>query len=86
MNHVDVLYFASLREQLGVEREQLALNDDITTMHDVRKLLQQRGEQWSAVFSSSRLLMMSVNQQMAKNHSEITAGDEIAFFPPVTGG
>ena len=86
MIQVTVLYFASLREQLGVEHEQLDLDDAHSTMLDIRGLLQQRGAIWSELFGSDRVLMMSVNQNMAKQHSKVNDGDEIAFFPPVTGG
>lgn len=83
---VKILYFASLREQLDTGDESLDLPDEVTDAGQLVNLLQQRGNHWSEIFSDNRRLMISINQQMAKADTAITAGDEIAFFPPVTGG
>ena len=80
-----VLYFARLRETLGVEREQVALPDGV---HDVGKLtawLRERGAQWSAI-DLAGAIRCAVNQEIATANTPIADGDEIAYFPPVTGG
>ena len=83
---VDVLFFASLREQLTVDREQLELDDEVKTISDLKQLLSQRGGLWSELFTRQQGLLCSVNQQMADDDAKIKSGDEVAFFPPVTGG
>ena len=85
-DQIVVLYFASLREQLGCEREDLELTGGLRTVADIRKYLAQRKGSWQAVFDGSATILSAVNQQMAKGETPIRAGDEIAFFPPVTGG
>ena len=83
---IAVLYFASLREQLGCEREDLPLTDELLTVADLRKHLAERKGSWQAVFGGSTNILSAVNQQMSKDETSIRAGDEVAFFPPVTGG
>jgi molybdopterin synthase sulfur carrier subunit len=81
-----LVYFASIREQLGCDEEQLALPQGVTTVSDlVDWLASARGEPWARVLRDSRLLC-AVNQEMAALDSVIADGDEVAFFPPVTGG
>ena len=79
-----ILYFARLGEQLGTSSEELSL-DDIGTVRQLVDQLQSRGEPWSSEFESGRVLV-AVNQEMSGFDSAISDGDEIAFFPPVTGG
>ncbi len=83
---VTVLFFASLREQLGVSREELELPAGIATLGGLRAHLLARGGAWSTALAEGKLLRMAVNQDMAKPAAAIKAGDEVAFFPPVTGG
>ncbi len=82
----DLLYFASLRETLGCGKEQLDLPENVSSISALKKLLAQRGESWAESFTGNTSLLVSVNQQMANDQSSIENGDEIAFFPPVTGG
>ncbi len=83
---VDILYFASLREALDTTQERLELNDQIQSVADLKKLLIERGGQWQQAFTQQQSLLVSVNQQMANDDTAISDQDEIAFFPPVTGG
>lgn len=82
----NLLYFASLRETLDSDREQLDLPETVTNISELKSLLAQRGGPWSASFTANTSLLVSVNQQMATDQSAIKNADEIAFFPPVTGG
>ncbi|MEN8213561.1 MAG: MoaD/ThiS family protein, partial [Pseudomonadota bacterium] len=59
--------------------------DDISSVRQLIDHLQGRGEPWSSEFASGRVLV-AVNQEMSNFDSTIKNGDEIAFFPPVTGG
>lgn len=83
---IDLLYFASLREALKTEKEQLQLPEDVNTILDLKSYLSARGDIWLETFSNNITLLVSVNQQMAADESPVRDGDEVAFFPPVTGG
>jgi molybdopterin synthase sulfur carrier subunit len=81
-----VLFFASLREQVGVGQEEVDVPDGVGTADALRLHLAQRGGAWKTSLDGGKLLRMAVNQDMAKPAAPIKAGDEVAFFPPVTGG
>ena len=83
---VKVLFFAGLREQLGTPGEEIELPRDVTTVAGLRSYLSRRGNSWENALSEGRLVRMAVNQDMVQQTAAIKAGDEVAFFPPVTGG
>jgi len=83
---VKLLFFASLREQLGRPAEDLELPPNVNTVAALRDHLRGRGGEWSTVFAPNRAVRAAVNQDMAQPAAPIKAGDEVAFFPPVTGG
>ncbi len=81
-----ILYFASLREKLGRDAEELELPAGVATVAALRAHLRARGGAWAEALADGRLLRAAVNQDMAQPAAAIKAGDEVAFFPPVTGG
>jgi molybdopterin synthase sulfur carrier subunit len=83
---INILYFASLREELDVDREAVDLPGDITTIGGLKDWLGQRGAHWQTALDDSQSLGIALNQSLANNESELTEGAEVAFFPPVTGG
>ena len=83
---VTLLYFASLRERLGCSREQVALPGGLPTVDSLVEQLRNRGEAWSQAFAPGKPWRVAVNQRMADAATALKPGDEIAFFPPVTGG
>ena len=83
---VTILYFARLREALGTAREELALPRGVVDLAGLRQVLIERGESWAQELAQSRSVRMAVNQDMANAGTPVKDGDEIAFFPPVTGG
>jgi molybdopterin synthase sulfur carrier subunit len=83
---VKVLFFAGLREQLGASAEDIELPAGVSTVGALRTHLTKRGGAWEKVFSDKKLVRIAVNQEMAEPASAIKPGDEVAFFPPVTGG
>lgn len=85
MMNVKVLYFASLREAVGKAAEEFVLPAGVTTVGALRALLAARGEGWQAL-AEGRNVRAAVNQRMANADAAVAAGDEVAFFPPVTGG
>lgn len=82
---IDILYFASLRERVGTDREQLPLPADIATVAALTRMLAKRGGAWTEAMSDASL-KVAVNQTMATPETPLKDGDEVAFFPPVTGG
>ena len=81
---VKVLYFAGLREQLGTPGEDLEVSP--TTVAGLRSQLMARGGAWQSALAQGKALRVAVNQEMAQPTTPVKPGDEIAFFPPVTGG
>jgi molybdopterin synthase sulfur carrier subunit len=83
---VTILYFARLREALGTGREELALPGNVGDIAAVRRTLLSRGGPWAEAFGETRRIRAAVNQEMASDATAVRDGDEVAFFPPVTGG
>ncbi len=83
---VKVLYFASLREQLGKGSEEVDLPGETATLGALRSHLIGRGGAWQSALAEGRPVRMAVNQDMVPAATAIKGGDEVAFFPPVTGG
>ncbi len=79
-----LLYFASIREQIGLCEEEVALPAHIATIADIVEWLQTRGEQYQALRSPT--LRVAINQAHVKLDANIADATEIAFFPPMTGG
>jgi len=84
---VKVLFFANLRERLGTGAEEVDLPDSASTVAGLRTHLMRRGGAWSDVLADMKVVRVAVNQDMAAAaNAPLNHGDEIAFFPPVTGG
>ena len=83
---ITVLYFARLREALGQSSEEIALPSSVRDLEGLRAVLIARGGTWEQELAPSRPVRAAVNQAMAQGDTQVTDGDEIAFFPPVTGG
>ena len=84
--HLKLRFFAALREQLGVADETIDLPEGVNTVGGLRSHLMQRGEAWQKALAPTRALRVAVNQDMAYPSTPLRSGDEVAFFPPVTGG
>ena len=83
---VKLLFFASLREQVGSGGESLELPSGVASVGALREHLMARGGVWQAALSGNRALRVAVNQDLAVASTQVKEGDEVAFFPPVTGG
>ena len=83
---VKVLYFASLREMIGTHAEEIELPAGVVTVAALRNHLRARGGNYENALSEKALLRSAVNQDMVPPTATVKAGDEVAFFPPVTGG
>jgi len=82
---IQLRYFASLRETLGVGDEQLELPGEVNNVASLTRWLQSRGEPWNTALSDRRL-HVAINQEIARPDVPVSDGDEVAWFPPVTGG
>jgi sulfur-carrier protein len=83
---VRLLFFARLRDELGTAGEELSLPDGVGTVAELRAILRARGAAWERFLAPNKSVRIAVNQVMASAATAIRDGDEIAFFPPVTGG
>ncbi len=80
---ITILYFAWLRERTGLSEETFNLSPGETTVADLIEILAARHP---AAFQNRRTIRCAVNQEFADPTTVLHAGDEVAFFPPVTGG
>jgi molybdopterin converting factor subunit 1 len=83
---IKILYFASLRERMGRAEEDLAIPGQVSTIEGLIAWLTARDAAGTAAFAQPSLVRAAVNQEFAGLASAVGEGDEIAFFPPVTGG
>ena len=81
---ITVKYFASIREAVGSGSELVTTQS--ANLAALRTELVNRGEPHASALAPGRALRMALNQVMAKGDAELKEGDEVAFFPPVTGG
>ncbi len=81
---IHLRYFASLREQLG-SAETVDLPDGLT-VGQLRDQLLARSAAYAQALSRARAVRCALNQTLCKEDARLTDGDELAFFPPVTGG
>lgn len=85
MGSIKILYFAKLRDQLDRAEEAFELSSDSCSVAELKAVLCDRGEVWQKAFAETQVLV-AVNQTMAMAETQISANDEVGFFPPVTGG
>lgn len=78
-----MLFFAQVRELTGVER--LSVDAGFASVEALRQALAARGDRWALALEPGKLLA-AVNQSLVTADHPLAAGDEVAFFPPVTGG
>ena len=81
-----LLYFAWLRERVGLGQEDVAVPPGVATVADIVAWLRSRGPGYEAAFGTTAPVRCAVNQEFAGRDAAVSAGDEVAFFPPVTGG
>ena len=81
-----ILYFAHLREQLGRECDDLLLPDGGTNVVELIEFLKNADPVVNDIFESTPKILVAINQVVVSRDSKVTQNDEIAFFPPMTGG
>ena len=82
---ITVKFFSLIREAVETEQLTLDLSDGLTTVEALKNELSLRGEAWSEALSHPNLIQ-AVNQRVVFQEEGIKDGDEVAFFPPMTGG
>ena len=83
---LELRFFASLREALGVSQESITIPDSVKTISDLRVHLTGRGNPWADVLAEGKVLRCALNQVMVDVNTPLLENAEVAFFPPVTGG
>jgi molybdopterin synthase sulfur carrier subunit len=83
---VNVLYFAWVRQKIGMSDEQVELPQGIATVRALAEHLARRGGGYADAFADLTRLCAAVNREHVSFDTPVADGDEIAFFPPVTGG
>lgn len=86
MGELKVLYFAWLRGRIGHGEDAVPLTPDIATVGDLVRHLGARGGGYGDAFADPAVIRAAVNQDFAEFDHRLRAGDEVALFPPVTGG
>ncbi|MCY3673633.1 MAG: MoaD/ThiS family protein [Paracoccaceae bacterium] len=81
---VRVLYFSWLRERIGVPSE--SIETEAVRVNDLLDELRKKGERYKLAFTQTSSLCVAIDQELGDMDSDITGAEEIAFFPPMTGG
>lgn len=83
---VRLVYFAWVRERVGMADEQVELPNGVETVLDLVRWLKSRDEGYAAAFENETLVRAAINQSHVKPGASLDGAREIAFFPPMTGG
>jgi molybdopterin synthase sulfur carrier subunit len=83
---LQILYFAWLRERIGLAEEQVEPPEGTRTVADLVAWLRSRGAGYAEALSDTARVRCAVNQDFATPAAALAPGDEVAFFPPITGG
>jgi sulfur-carrier protein len=81
-----ILYFAWLRTKLGISEENVDCSEEIFDVDSLISWIKSRGPQFQEAFDDMTIVRIAVNQEYIVDNVPLKNGDEIAFFPPVTGG
>jgi sulfur-carrier protein len=81
-----ILYFAWVRQRVGMAEETLAPPQDVTTVAGLIDWLKSRDESYANAFADLRVIRAAVDQQLVPLDAPLAGAREVAFFPPVTGG
>ena len=83
---MQLLYFGWVRAKIGISGEEIELPAGVSDVHSLIDWLQDRGDVHSKALEDLSVIRVAVNQEMAEMDTAIAANDEVALFPPMTGG
>ncbi len=83
---IKILYFARIKEAVNYSSEEIDLPANITTVTTLKNWLALRGDTWANLFNGQQVIRAAINHALVDDLAIIHGGDELAFFPPVTGG
>ncbi len=81
-----ILYFSWLKEKIGLNSQEIIKPENVETVGDLITFLKEKSKNHKKAFSDLNSIKVAVNQEFADLNKKIKEKDEIAFFPPVTGG
>jgi sulfur-carrier protein len=83
---MQLLYFGWVKQRIGVDKENVALPADVTDVRGLVAWLNTRGPKYQAALKDLASLRVAVNQELTDLDATLRDGDEVALFPPMTGG
>ena len=81
-----ILYFSWIKDKIGKTHEDIQIKDNIKTIDDLIAYLKKNNESYEEVFKDTSSIKVSINMETANFKDQISNNDEVAFFPPMTGG
>ena len=85
--NLKLLFFASLREKFGFSQKEFTLSKEVRTPEEFLLIMsKQTGGEWINLFEDKKLYKVAINQDLSSWKDPIHTGDELAIFPPITGG
>lgn len=83
---ITILYFARIKEVVNYSSESVELPENISSIIALKSWLCDRGETWQKLFDGRGVVRAAINHELVDDMATFDEGDEVAFFPPVTGG
>ena len=83
---MNILYFSWIKDKLGKTKENIAIDENINSVDELITFLKSKDETYKEVFKDISSIRVSINMETANIDDPISINDEIAFFPPMTGG
>ena len=81
-----LLYFAWLKTKIGIAEEEISPPEEVRTVAELIAWLKGRGPAYAEALANDAVVKVAVNQEYARPDQPVRSGDEVALFPPVTGG